>query len=305
MTFLKNYVKRKKLFLGASFLKPQNPVDYDSPPNKHERNRDIEKYFRPSCLPLLNKRIDNLSFFDPYYDKKTSQITVPANLLHSPEETILNYFSILREAENLTSKKLGGCGTVGFAKIPFPLAYQFLTREYQKEMPYRSYLKSFEGIGHTNLLKLEKVPTLEGSRWFIEVETIEGTDKLSTNFAYYYGFVEVQQDKSLFKISRITLYPEDFLCAAYHGWDHDAEAVVDVKFGEWCGLIKKRMPTKKDGFVKTIEVIGKDGSDYKFIFFQLTNNTDVLISQYKRKPGGPWELSNLDPESCLNNKTRS
>ena len=72
-------------------------------------------------------------------------------------------------------------------------------------------------------------------------------------------------------------------------------------YGNWCKLIKKQLPTKQDGYVKTIDYIGTDGADYRFIFYQLTNDTDVLISQYKKDSEGNWESIRIDPMKCVKN----
>lgn len=72
-------------------------------------------------------------------------------------------------------------------------------------------------------------------------------------------------------------------------------------YSQWCKLIKQQMPTKQDGYVKTIDYIGTDGADYRFIFYQLTNDTDVLISQYKKTIDGTSQSIKIDPYKCLKN----
>lgn len=99
------------------------------------RASDFEKYFRPSCLPIKNNLYKNFQFFDSFYDKDYHEIKLPAALVRTPDETVLHYFSILREAENLTIDQMGGCGTVGMAKGPFPIAYNFFTKDYKKKFP--------------------------------------------------------------------------------------------------------------------------------------------------------------------------
>lgn len=61
---------------------------------------DAEKYFRPSKLPVLNDRTLNNEFLDTYYWKEPSEITLPKDLFETPEDKIINYFSVLREAAN-------------------------------------------------------------------------------------------------------------------------------------------------------------------------------------------------------------
>jgi hypothetical protein len=296
--------KKKKdiLVMGARYEKQHVKQTTAIEENTEDRIRDVEKYFRPSCDSVLNDRLTDFHFFQPYYEKSYKEITLPPSLMDSPEDTIIHYFSILREAENLTSKQMGGCGTVGMAKIPFPIAYHFFTKEYREKVSYTAYLQSFKGIGHTSLIKLNKLPVQKHSQtisYFIELETIEGSSKNVTYFAYYYGYVYMKKENNTYKIADITLIGEDFLCAAYHLWQHNAEDVVDIEYGNWCKLVKKRLPTKKDGYVKTIDVIGTDGNEYRFVFFQLTNDTDVLVAQYKKSVKGKWEVIRMDPTKCL------
>ncbi|WP_232696616.1 hypothetical protein [Brevibacillus daliensis] len=267
----------------------------------------VEKYFRPSCLPVLNNQPTKPPFsFDPYYGKTLSEIVIPSWLMAAPKDTIRNYFYILQEAANFTGEKSGGCGTVGMASLPYPIAYQFLTTSYQNRLPFQSYVQTFQDIGHINLIKLNKVPADQTqpdiARYFIEIETIEGSTKKLTYFAYYYGFIYIKKEGSLYKIDDIEIHGEDFLCAAYHGWHHNAEAVVDIEYGGWCKLVKRRYPTQQEGYIKYIYFLGTDGNDYCFIFFQLTNGTDILIAQYKKTRNSKWELIEIDPKKCLKEK---
>lgn len=287
--------------MGAVYKKQAIAHHSSAKANPTQRQLPNEAYFRPSSSPVLNNRFTNYSFFDPYFEKNHKQIVIPHSLVSTPHDTVLNYFSILRDAENLQMGKMGGCGTVGMARIPFPLAYNMLSEQYRKKLSYQKYLKSFEGIGRTHLLQLEKVPADSpgADTFFIELETIEGSDKDVTYFAYYYGYVDVVREKGVYKISAVRLFGEDFLCAAFHGWDHDAMAVVEIKFGQWCKLLKKIKPVKQEGHRKTIEFSGTDGNEYRFVFYQLTNNTDILAAQYRKKPGGGWEGIRIVPEKCL------
>ena len=112
---------------------------------------DVEQFFRPSCRSILNRRLFGYQFFDPYYQKTYDEINLPPSLLDTPENMLLNYFSILREAENLTSQLIGGCGTVGEAMASIPdrvqLLHQILSTEnalfilsilFRRHRPYQS-----------------------------------------------------------------------------------------------------------------------------------------------------------------------
>ncbi|WML48013.1 hypothetical protein RCG23_22405 [Neobacillus sp. PS3-34] len=262
-----------------------------------------EKYFRPSRLRALNTRNMNFEFFNPYFEKTYDEIFLPAELTVSPEDTIVNYYSILREAENLSAGMSGGCGTVGIARLPFPVAYNFLSKGYRRKWSYDQFLDSFKGIGHINLLKLHQVTGTQNAwRYFIEIETIEGSSKGVTFFAYYYGFINVVKENNHYLIDDIKLFGEDFLCAAYHGWDHDAESAVAVKYGNWCGMIKRMFPTQREGNVQNISFLGNDGHIYLLVYVELTNGTDLEVGQFRWDRQGKWFPISFKPEKCVEKK---
>jgi hypothetical protein len=268
-----------------------------------DEETNAEKYFRPSKLPIINNRSFKWDFFDGSYD------TLPEDLLKTPEDTIINYFSILRQAANPKDGKGAGCGTLGYARGPYPFAYKFLSSEYQRSLSYNQYLKSFENILHINLIKLKRIPTDEkhpnAMKYFVEIETIEGSEKDVAYFAYYYGYVYIIKEGSQYKISDLQFYGENYLCAPYHGWNYNAELLVDIEYGDWCKLVKEKYPTQQDGFVKKIYFKGTDGNNYLIEFFQLTNDTDIEIAQYKKNDNEKWELIKLDPKKCIEKKNRN
>ena len=287
-----------KITMGGQFYKQFSDSE----------GKATERYFRPSKLPSINDRFSDFRFFEDFYNKKPFEIILPSNLLKTPEDTIINYFSVLRQAANPIEGKGAGCGTLGYAQVPYPVAYNFLSSKYQDKLNYNEYLKSFENILHINLIKLQKVPQLNNDlntmKYFVELETIEGAENNRANFAYYYAFIKISKEANLYKIFDVDLIGEDFLCAPYHGWNHNAEFVVDIKYGNWCALVKKRYPTKQERYVKNIYFKGTDGNDYKFMFFQLTNDTDIEIAQYKKDENGNWNLIKIDPEQCLEKKSK-
>lgn len=267
--------------------------------NQMDKTAYHQRFFRPSCLLALNLRFETSEFFDPYYEKTHDQILVPSELIRTPNNTLLNYFSILREAENIGGRS---CGSIGQARIPYPLAYNFLSEEYQKRLSYEEYFNSFAGIGHTSLIKLCQVPDIKrGIKFFYEIETIEAFQANKAEyFGYSYGFIQLVHEQRGYQISSIHQIKEDFLCAPYHGWDQDGESIVDVKYGNWCKLIQKRYPTIKNSYVKNIYFHGNDGADYYFIFFTLTNGTDIEIAQFRRVGNEEWKQVNMKPEEeCL------
>lgn len=265
---------------------------------KEEAARN-QKYFRPSSLHALNLRFSDWTFFDEYYDKSYDQIHLPAQLTKTPEDTVINYFSILREAANLAIRY---CGSVGNGNIPYPIAYNFLSKAYQKTMDYKAYLNSFAGVGHINLIKLCKIPDgTQGIRYFYEIEKIISLIEPNEEyFGYSYGFIDLIHENGGYRINNMQQEREDFLCAPYHLWQHDAESVIDVKYGDWCKLIKKRYPAVIKGYVKYIFFYGTDNASYFFIFFILTNGTDVEIASFRNGSEGKWKPLKMNPDKdCL------
>lgn len=127
-------------------------------------------------------------------------------------------------------------------------------------------------------------------KYFYEIETIESfKGKRAEYFGYSYGFINLVHEQGGYRISDLEQISEDFLCAPYHGWNHDGESVIDVKYGDWCKLIQKRYPTIKNGYVKNIYFHGKDRADYCFIFFTLTNGTDIEVAQFRKIGNEKWQ----------------
>lgn len=290
------------MMMGGSFS--IQVIKEDSKQSAH-KEQEAEKYFRPSSLPVLNDRF-NYQFFYRYIDKNVNELKLPAKLVRTPEDTILNYFSVLREAANPQTGKNTGCGTIGNAKTPYPLAYHFLSSAYQEKLSYAQYLATFKNILHISLIKYKEIPvygTPEHTiRYFVELETIEGSKKQTGNFVYYYGYIDLTKENSYYKISNIEFHGEDYLCAPYHGWSYDAEASVKIRYGGWCKLIKTIYPVIQKGYVKNVVFKGTDDKEYLIVFYQLTNDTDLEISQYEKGKNGKWKLTKLDPKKCVTDK---
>lgn len=264
-------------------------------------SKDYDRFFRPSKLPILNT---NTISFD-YNKDNPEDINIPKELLKTPEDTIINYFSTLMEAANptSTSEPYTGCGTLGEAKEPYPYAYNYFTKSYKEKHSYKNYLKSFEDILHINLIKLEQVPSdykhSKDLKYFIELETIQGSPKGIGLFAYYYGYVYLSEEDGVYKISDIEYSGENYLCAPYHSWKWDAELSTDIRYGEWCNLIKEKHPIEVDGYKKKVKFLGTDGNEYMILYYQLTNGYDIEIAQLKMGEDGKWININLDPTKCL------
>lgn len=294
--------KKCELIMGGLFHSQTNTCKTS---NMESPYINYDKFFRPSCSEILNTADLNYSFFDKYFNKKPNEIVLDSNLLQTPEDTLINYYTILKSASiyDENSKKHAGCGTIGYASAPYPIAYNFLSDEYKKKLNFKDYQDSFKNIHHINLIKLKEIPLPDNSnslrRFFVEIETIEGSDKPMTNFGYYYGFIDLTKENDLYKISNINFYGEDFLCAPYHGWDWLGESVVAIKYGDWCKLIDGKPTTEIDDYTKKIFFNGTDGNKYMIEFLTITNNSDVEVAQYKKEPNGKYKRILLEPEKCL------
>lgn len=236
----------------------------------------------------------------------------PTDTFKYPQDVVRAYFDYLTNAENM-GEYHAGCGSIGEAKIPFPHAYRLLSDGYRQQWTYEKFLKSFEGVGHTNLLQILQAPleTVKSTHptYFVEIETIEGSNQpgRGTAFRYYYGYVTaVKVGEDGWKIDKIDFHPEDFLCYPYHGWWHDGPEVVAITYGGWCNLFDRDDPGRvkhKDGLIEVTRK-GKDGTQYRFVFTRLTNGFDEKIGQYRKGPGGEWEPSVFEAEKCVDYRNR-
>lgn len=257
-----------------------------------------QKYFRPSNLPALNTR--NLDrFIISIHDKDPTKVTVPDELMSTPINTIINYYSILREANTLPIGA-AGCGTIGMLKAPYPIAYNFLSTNYKNKINYDDYIKSFKTISHINLIKLIKENSSNDSqnnklKYFIELEFISPPGV----FEYYFGGIDIIKEDGTFKIDNIRILPEDYFCAPYHYWQHNAEMKVNAMYGNWCKLISLLYPTVESDYMKHIYFTGTDGNNYLFKFMKLTNGTDTEIGQFKLSDSGQWVPININPYKCV------
>lgn len=291
-------INNKKDFIAGAFvinkeLEKQNEKEVVTIINN-------EKYFRPSKLPVLNSKEEVNELINNYYDKEVNDIFIPIKFIKSPEDTILNYFSFLREAANPSDGKYIGCGSLGDGNRPYPIAYNFFDDEYKKKVSFNTYKDSFSNMFHISLIKYKEVPSdNENLKYFYEIEVIQALENNIASFTYYYGFIELGKSGDGFKILDISITPENYLCAPYHGWVYDGASKVEVEYGNWCKLIKKMGKTEVDGYVKNIYFLGNDNKSYKIQFYTLTNDYDIEVAQYVQNSNGKWEYIKLNPEDCL------
>lgn len=293
----------EKLILGGTYIK-EIKIEYDANVDNNEQYYSLERYFRPSNMPILNDRIES-SLYN-IYGYKPWEIKLDKKFLSTPEETIINYFSVLREAANPTGDINTGCGTLGDARGPYPVAYNFLSDSYKEKYSYEGYLKSFENKLHINLIKLSKVPPDENNineiKYLVELEVIEGSNKHIGLFAYYYGYIYLDNENGQYKIKNMEYLGENYLCAPYHGWSYDASSLVEIEYGDWCSLISGNIQVEKSGYEKRVYFNDKEENEYYVLFYQLTNGVDIKIADYKKNKNGVWELIYINPEKCLDNK---
>lgn len=251
----------------------------------------VERFMRPSAAKLMEKK---------YPFSKDGQ-DIP-RVFSLPVDVVRAYFDIISDASNMGAKK-GGCGSIGFQQIPYTFAYDLFSEDLKKNVTYEAFLKSFEGIGHVNLLKLVEAPPAKVNDrihpgFFVEIEAIEGSNtEMKTYFAYYYGYVTVkQEEESGYKINSVQLMPEDFLCHAYHGWWHDAESIVRIYYGERLGIIEKILHVEDDGDLRNVMAKGKDGKQYRFLFIRITNGADIMLRQYVMEDE-KWKEIRIDVEN--------
>lgn len=291
-------INNKKDFIAGAFVINQELEE------QHEKEVvtiiNNEKYFRPSKLPVLNNKEEVNELINNYYDKEVNDISIPIKFIKSPEDTILNYFSLLREAANPLDGKYIGCGSLGDGNRPYPIAYNFLDDEYKKKVIFNTYKDSFSNMFHISLIKYKEVPSdNENLKYFYEIEVIQALENNIASFTYYYGFIELGKSGDGFKILDISITPENYLCAPYHGWVYDGASKVEIEYGNWCKLIKKMGKTEVDGYVKNIYFLGNDNKNYKIQFYTLTNDYDIEVAQYVKNSNGKWEYIKLNPEDCL------
>ncbi|RDY27836.1 hypothetical protein CHL78_007475 [Romboutsia weinsteinii] len=295
--------KYDKLIFGGTYIEERNLEDGRAVENS-EQEHDLERFFRPSKSPILNNKIEK-TFYD-LYGTNTSNYKIPDKFLKRPEDTIINYFSILREAANPLDDTKTGCGSLGDTRGPYPIAYKFLSEDYQKRVSYEEYLKSFENILHINLIKANQVGPDENKKdvikYFVELETIEGTNEHKGVFAYYYGYVYLKNENGVYKIVDMKYTPENYLCAPYHGWSYDAKSFVEIEYGGWCSLIDGETRVEESGYEKKVYFKDKDKNEYYVLFYQLTDGVDIKIADYKKDKDGKWKQVYINPEKCLDKK---
>lgn len=295
--------KLDSLILGGSYLE-EPKIEEDIRVENENNIYSLERFFRPSNMTILNTKRNILSIND--YDKSSSNIKINKELLKNPKDTIINYFSILRESANPLYNNQTGCGTLGDARDPYTLAYNFLSKSYKEKVPYKEYFMSFENQLHINLIKLNEVPPDKNRpndiKYFVELEVIEGTDKPKGVFAYYYGYIYLEKEDDVYKIKDMMYAPENYLCAPYHGWSWDAKSLVEIEYGGWCSLVDGEVTVKDDGYERKVYFKDKDNNEYYVLFYQLTNGVDIKIADYKKNKDGKWELIYIDTKKCLENK---
>ncbi len=266
---------------------------------------DFERFFRPSNRSILND--ENLNTLSKFYDENPYKINLPSKPFRSGKDTVVNYFNVLREAANPLEDNKTGCGTLGEAAWPYPVAYNFLAKSYQKKLSYEDFVASFKNKLHINLVKVNNVAADEESpnllKYFVELEVIEGSNKEKGLFAYYYGNIYLEKEEDGYKIVKMNFTPENYLCAPYHGWAYDAKTFVEIEYGNWCSLVDGDVIVNEDDYEKRAYYKDKEGNEYYVLFYELTNGVDKKIADYKKNKDNQWEVTYINPEKCLDKKS--
>ncbi|HWQ51155.1 MAG TPA: hypothetical protein VN369_05055 [Terriglobales bacterium] len=296
----------ENLFAGGRLCAPVDEPDGSVRAVSEGENTD-ERFRRPSkALPYPNP----YSFKD--FEKADDGPPLVTKKFDDPEDLLLAYYGILREASNMVGYR-GGCGTVGWSRLPYPYAYELLTQEARKSVTLEAFENSFAGTGYTTLLKLlpayAPTETPAGTKYYmVELETITG-EKMDSDrgaskgsgFAYHYGLITAEEDQAVgFKIAAINYIPEDFLCAPLHGWSYLAEAVVEIVYGNNLKLIDRIDRVEHKGELIDVYASG-GGKSYLFEFVRLTNGYDVLLHEYVLE-NGAWRETSLLTDDWKNLK---
>ncbi|KNF07567.1 hypothetical protein CLPU_15c00610 [Gottschalkia purinilytica] len=257
-----------------------------------------ERFQRPSKEASMKLKYE----FKDYNESKNNVPKGYPIKYTSPVDLIQAYYSILKEASNMEGFH-GGCGTVGFGEIPYPFAYNLLSKETKKNISLKEFKESFKGTGHTTLLKLLPLNELDDTskvqHYIVEIETITGKPikdnikkRTPTYFSYYYGIVTTKYDeKEGWKIQSIDYIPEDFLCAPYHRWQWDSKLFVETVYKDLYSIVDEIINIEQDG--DYIKIYAKGGNnEYRFDFIRLTNGEDILLHEYM-KSNENWEEVDL------------
>lgn len=264
-----------------------------------EVNDYSERFQRPSKQSAMKLKY---SFED--FKNASEQPPYIKTIFQTTEDVIQAYYAILKDASNMAGFH-GGCGTIGWSKIPYPYAYELLSKETQQKMSLEKFVKSFEGIRHTTLLKLypayRPLGTPDNIKYYmVEIEVITGPPYKGENdnkpqpgyFAYYYGLITTEKTPSGgWKIKSIDYVPEDFLCHPMHHWDYDARYLVEIVYKNWYGLVENIEKVEKNGSMVYVYADGK-GNKYRFDFVRLTNGDDILLHENILQ-NGQWKEVNL------------
>lgn len=242
-----------------------------------------EIYQRPSKSIAINNEVT----FDNFNEKN----------IKNSEDLIMAYYGVLKEASNMLDYS-GGCGTIGNATTPYQVAYNLLSSEYQKHISMKKFIDSFKGIGHISLLNIYPLSNNnENAEYLVEIEYITGKYKGEQDLSYFgynYGKIQTIKENNIWKIKSITYYPENFLCAPYHNWFYDAEAVISIVYIDNLKVIDKITDNKSEDN-SIIYIYGVRGKDkYRFDFVKLTNGYDILIKENIMKNNQYTPISIID-----------
>ena len=83
------------------------------------------------------------------------------------------------------------------------------------------------------------------------VSLIVITNNKSDNI-FVCGNIYISKVNNIYKISNIDINDENYLCTPYHGWSNYGELSVEIKYGNWCKMIKTMGKSEVAGYEKKV-----------------------------------------------------
>lgn len=165
-----------------------------------------------------------------YYPNVPDKIT-------TPEMAVEAYFDALCMASFAAPPDVQmKAGTVGMEKEPYPVAYGYWDQAWQAKHRLESFVNSWKGTLHVQVLKLLPAGDEQGNpRFFVETKTLEGVGEGQprTGYFYYTGFFTVKDTPDGWRITDGKLEPENLAwqLGGHQPWRGDANMVAQVEIG--------------------------------------------------------------------------
>lgn len=226
-------------------------------------------------------------------------------VITSPEMVVRAYYDALYYASNPAAP--AGFGTISSGLTPYPVAYRYLSKEWQSRVSYDQFLEDWKGTLHVELRKLLPAGTVSAGgellpRYFVETQNTELVDSPPrTVIAYYAGFVTVKKEGLSWKLYSADLAPEDLVSiplGGHQSWRADAASVAASELGLFgAGSSGSRVSTNRDGTVTVRFTDAKKTAleatlvqQYNSVWTLLTASRDGVPLQRFVSPDGAFSL---------------